>query len=57
MKVAPRHWSSQSRFYYRWLIAGIAFVTVALAVTARTIFALVLCSYREPDYGRRSGQR
>jgi MFS family permease len=42
MKVAPRHWSSQLPFYYGWLIIGIAFVTMAIAVTARTAFSLLL---------------
>src|ERR1700733_1298742 len=42
MKVAPHHWSSRLPFYYGWLIVGIAFVTMAIAVTARTAFSLLL---------------
>jgi MFS family permease len=42
MKVAPHHWSSRLPFYYGWLIIGIAFVTMAIAVTARTAFSLLL---------------
>src|SRR5471030_2955177 len=42
MKVAPRHWSSRLPFYYGWVIIGIAFVTMAIAVTARTAFSLLL---------------
>lgn len=41
-KVASRHWSSRLPFYYGWLIIGIAFVTMAIAVTARTAFSLLL---------------
>jgi MFS family permease len=42
MIVTPRHWSSRLPFYYGWLIVGIAFVTMAIAVTARTAFSLLL---------------
>jgi MFS family permease len=42
MNTAPRHWSSRLPFYYGWLILGIAFVTMAIAVTARTAFSLLL---------------
>jgi MFS family permease len=42
MQVAPRHWSSRLPFYYGWVIIGIAFVTMAIAVTARTAFSLLL---------------
>jgi MFS family permease len=34
------HWSSRLPFYYGWLIVGIAFVTMAIGVTARTAFSL-----------------
>src|SRR5215475_553818 len=37
-----RHWSRRLPFYYGWLIVGIAFVTMAIAVTARTSFSLLL---------------
>ena len=42
MKVALHHWSLRLPFYYGWLIVGIAFVTMAIAVTARTAFSLLL---------------
>lgn len=42
MKRAPHHWPSRLPFYYGWLIVGIAFVTMAIAVTARTAFSLLL---------------
>jgi MFS family permease len=42
MKAVPQHWSSRLPFYYGWLIVGIAFVTMAIAVTARTAFSLLL---------------
>lgn len=40
--AAPPHWSSRLPFYYGWLIVGVAFVTMAVAVTARTAFSLLL---------------
>ena len=42
MQGAQRHWSSRLPFYYGWVVIGIAFVTMALAVTARTAFSLLL---------------
>jgi MFS family permease len=36
------HWSSRLPFYYGWVIVGIAFVTMAVGVTARTAFSLFL---------------
>src|SRR5262245_27613436 len=36
------HWSSRLPFYYGWLIVGIAFVTLAIGVTARTAFSLLM---------------
>src|SRR5919204_4532428 len=39
---AARHWSSRLPFYYGWLIVGIAFVTMAVGVTARTAFSLLM---------------
>jgi MFS family permease len=36
------HWSSRLPFYYGWVIVGIAFVTMAIGVTARTAFSLLL---------------
>src|SRR5262249_61713929 len=34
--------SSRLPFYYGWLIVGIAFMTMAIGVTARTAFSLLL---------------
>ena len=42
MQVGFRHWSSRLPFYYGWLIVGIAFVTMAIGVTARTAFSLLM---------------
>jgi MFS family permease len=42
VKPPPFHWSSRLPFYYGWLIVGVAFVTMAIAVTARTAFSLLL---------------
>ncbi|HEX4328378.1 MAG TPA: MFS transporter [Burkholderiales bacterium] len=42
MDTAPRHWSSRLPFYYGWIIIAVAFVTMAIAVTARTAFSLLL---------------
>jgi MFS family permease len=36
------HWSTRLPFYYGWLIVGIAFVTMAIGVTARTAFSLLM---------------
>ena len=42
MQGGSRHWSSRLPFYYGWLIVGIAFVTMAIGVTARTAFSLLM---------------
>jgi MFS family permease len=42
MKDRPRRWPWRLPFYYGWLIVGIAFVTMAVGVTARTAFSLLL---------------
>ncbi len=42
VQIVPRHWSSRLPFYYGWLIVTIAFVTMAIGVTARTAFSLLL---------------
>jgi len=43
MKVTEsRHNASRLPFYYGWLIVGIAFVTMAIGVTARTAFSLLM---------------
>jgi MFS family permease len=36
------HWSSMLPFYYGWLIVVIAFITMAIGVTARTSFSLLM---------------
>jgi MFS family permease len=36
------HWSSRLPFYYGWVIIGIAFVTMAIGVSARTAFSLLM---------------
>src|SRR5690348_15625428 len=42
MKDRSNHWSSRLPFYYGWLIIAVGFVTMAIAVTARTAFSLLL---------------
>ena len=42
MPGSTEHWSSRLPFYYGWLIVGIAFVTMAIGVTARTAFSLLM---------------
>jgi MFS family permease len=42
MQAGSRHWSSRLPFYYGWLIVGIAFVTMAIGVTTRTAFSLLM---------------
>lgn len=42
MIAASRHWSWRLPFYYGWIIIGVAFITMAIAVTARTAFSLLL---------------
>jgi MFS family permease len=42
MKITPHRWPSRLPFYFGWLIVGIAFVTMAISVTARTAFSLLL---------------
>lgn len=39
---APWPWAARLPFYYGWLIVGIAFVTMAIGVSARTSFSLLL---------------
>ncbi|MGE0796714.1 MAG: MFS transporter [Lautropia sp.] len=36
------HWAARLPFHYGWVIVAIAFVTMAVAVTARTAFSLLL---------------
>lgn len=42
MTDSLRHWASRLPFYYGWLIVGIAFVTMAIGVTGRTAFSLLM---------------
>jgi MFS family permease len=42
MTGAPYRWPARLPFYYGWVIVGIAFVTMAVAVSARTAFSLLL---------------
>ena len=42
MPDASRPWQARLPFYYGWMVVGIAFVTMAIAVTARTAFSLLL---------------
>ena len=42
LQRAGRHWSSRLPFYYGWVIIAVAFVTMAIGVTARTAFSLLL---------------
>lgn len=49
------HWAASLPFYYGWVIIGIAFVTMAIGVTARTSFSLLLPALIE-EFGWDSGQ-
>ncbi len=42
MERKSHHWATRLPFFYGWLIVAIAFVTMAIAVTARTSFSLLL---------------
>jgi MFS family permease len=42
MEDQSRHWAGRLPFYYGWLIVLIAFVTMAIGVTARTTFSLLM---------------
>src|SRR6476620_2051694 len=42
MLEVPRRWPSRLPFYYGWVIVIIAFVTMAIGVTSRTAFSLLL---------------
>ena len=42
MQHASYHWSSRLPFYYGWLIIAVAFVTMAIGVSARTAFSLLM---------------
>ncbi|MBM3568532.1 MAG: MFS transporter [Alphaproteobacteria bacterium] len=38
----PASWQARLPFFYGWVVIGVAFVTMAIAVTARTSFSLLL---------------
>jgi MFS family permease len=42
MDTPAPHWSKRLPFYYGWVIIAVAFVTMAIAVTARTSFSLLM---------------
>ncbi len=42
MTRAPASWPRRLPFFYGWVIVGIAFVTMAVSVTARTAFSLLM---------------
>ena len=42
MRNRSRRWSPRLPFYYGWLVVGVAFVTMAIGVSARTAFSLLL---------------
>ena len=42
MGPPPLRWPTRLPFYYGWVIVGITFVTMAVSVTARTAFSLLL---------------
>jgi MFS family permease len=42
MSPPPQRWLMRLPFYYGWVIVGITFVTMAVSVSARTAFSLLL---------------
>jgi MFS family permease len=42
MDPGVKHWSARLPFYYGWLIVAVAFVTMAIGVTGRTAFSLLM---------------
>ena len=48
VQIVPQHWCSRLPFYYGWMIVGIAFVTMAIGVTAQHR-ALAICSRASPS--------
>lgn len=42
MAQGPKRWQARLPFYYGWLIVAIAFVTMAIGVTGRTAFSLLM---------------
>lgn len=41
-RSAAPHWESRLPFFYGWVIIGVAFVTMAIGVNARTAFSLLM---------------
>src|SRR5262245_6797091 len=42
MAQSSNHWAARLPFFYGWLIVAIAFVTMAIGVTGRTSFSLLM---------------
>ncbi len=42
MAQTPNYWAARLPFFYGWLIVAIAFVTMAIGVTGRTSFSLLM---------------
>jgi MFS family permease len=42
MQQTSKHWSSRLPFFYGWLIIAIAFATMAIGVSGRTAFSLLM---------------
>lgn len=42
MREVPQHWSTRLPFFYGWIIVAVAFVTMAIGVTGRTAFSLLM---------------
>ena len=42
MEQPPKHRPFKLPFHYGWLIVGIVFITMAIGVSARTAFSLLL---------------
>jgi len=42
MNNATRHWATRLPFYFGWIVVCTAFVTMAVAVTSRTAFSLLM---------------
>ncbi len=42
MNAPVPHWSARLPFFYGWIVIGVAFITMAIGVSARTGFSLML---------------
>lgn len=42
MSAPTPHWSARLPFFYGWIVIGVAFITMAIGVSARTGFSLML---------------